>query len=66
MNRRSIAGHANITPNTTSGKSAPPQKGFGTIVWLPIAGSQLGIRRSAPISQPMYQSGWAPFSDKYG
>ena len=61
---RSSAGHANITANTTSGNSAPPQNGLGMIVWLPIAGSKFGISRSAPISQPMYQSGWAPFSDR--
>lgn len=35
-------------------------------VQLPIAGSQLGIRRKAPISQPMYQPGWAPFSERQG
>ena len=26
-------GQANITPNTTSGKSTPPQNGLGMIVW---------------------------------
>ena len=66
VNRRSSAGPQNITPKTTSGKSAPPQNGLGISVWLPIAGSKLGISRSAPISQPMYQSGCAPFSDRYG
>ena len=50
--------------NTNSGKAAPPQSGLGMMVCPAITGSQLGIRRSAPISQPMYQSGWAPFSDR--
>ena len=33
-------------------------------VWLPIASSQFGISRKAPINHPMYQSGWAPFSER--
>ena len=41
-----------------------PRTGWGSACAPPIAGSKLGIRRSAPISQPMYQSGWAPFSDR--
>ena len=64
--RRSSAGQANSTPNTSSGNAAPPQNGLGITVRPPITSSQLGISRSAPISQPMYQSGWAPFSDRYG
>ncbi len=47
-----------------SGNSTPPQNGLGTIVWPPIVGSQFGIIRSAPINQPRYQSGWAPFSPR--
>jgi len=32
VNRRSKAGNANNTPKTMSGKSAPPQNGFGKSV----------------------------------
>ena len=42
------------------GKRTPPKNGLGMIVRPPIIGSKSGISRSAPISQPMYQSGWAP------
>ena len=66
MIRRSSAGHANSTPNTISGNSAPPQNGLGMTVRPAITSSKLGISRSAPISHPMYQSGCAPFSDRYG
>ena len=46
---------------TTSGNAAPPQKAFGTSVYFPIVMSKWGTSRSAPISQPRYQSGCAPF-----
>ena len=60
VTRRSSHGQASRAANTTSGKSAPPQNGLGTRVRLPISTSKWGTRRSAPISQPRYQSGWAP------
>ena len=53
-------GQAYSTPKTTSGNSRPPQNGLGTRCRPPIATSPPGTSRSAPISQPRYQSGWAP------
>src|SRR5215208_4091153 len=55
-----------MTANTTSGNSAPPQNGFGTNVNPFVWGSNGGISRNAPISQPRYQSGCAPFVDIHG
>src|ERR687888_420981 len=60
VRRRSIQGQEASTASTTSGNSAPPQNGLGTIVASPIVTSKPGTKRRPPINQPRYQSGWAP------
>ena len=48
------------TLKTTPGKAMPPQNGLGTSVRPKTWISSGGMSRSAPMSQPRYQSGWAP------
>ena len=47
-----------IAPKMIAGATIPGRNGLG-IVTPRMVGSQFGPSRSAPSSQPTYQSGWA-------
>ena len=61
---RSANGHSPSTVNTSVGNRRPPHNGLGTSVYFPIVKSNPGTSRIAPISQPRYQSGCAPFVER--
>src|ERR1700760_260769 len=55
VNLLSSAGQAYMTPNTTSGNSAPPKNGLGMTVRPPITSSQLGavLRQVRVVRAPL-------------
>ena len=61
MKRCSIHGHAYSTAEHDRGNRTPAEERVGDDVCRRSADSKFGISRSAPISQPRYQSGCAPF-----
>ena len=46
--------------NISIGSTMIGSSTFQEIVWCQMCVSQLGMIRSAPSGQPMYQSGWEP------
>ena len=60
VRRLSIHGHATTSANAKPGSTIPGQN-TGGIGWPKIFHSIAGPRRSAPSSQPAYQSGVAGF-----
>ena len=58
VNRRSMAGHRRQMLKMRPGKITAGRKTSSGMVWPQPVNSHDGMMRSAPSSQPMYQSGW--------
>ena len=56
----SMNGSSSRIVNITIGSTMIGSSTFQEIVWPQMWVSQLGMIRSAPSGQPMYQSGWEP------
>src|ERR1700759_1615251 len=56
----SMFGYNAMSVNMIPGMITPGIRMFQLIVWLKMCVSQLGIMRSEPSRNRMYQSGWEP------